>query len=80
METLEGGHAPAWCGTLRTMTHIRTYATRVEAELARIALHSEGITATIVGVDVAMEGGGQSVRLLVPNDQVAAAEALLGNA
>lgn len=61
------------------MTPIRTYATRVEAELARIALHAEGISATIVGVDVAMEGGGQSVRLLVPSDLAAAAEAALGN-
>ena len=51
------------------MTPIKTYGTRHEADLARIALGAEGIPATIVGVGVGMEGGADGVRLLVPDEQ-----------
>jgi hypothetical protein len=60
------------------MKLIKTYATRVEADLARIALEAEGIPATVVGVGVAMEGGVASVRLLVPDEQAEAALEVLG--
>jgi putative signal transducing protein len=59
------------------MTPIKTFNTRVEAELARIALNAEGISATVVGLDVAFEGGANGVRLLVADDQADAALKLL---
>ena len=55
------------------MTPIRTFNTRVEADLARIALGAEGIEATVVGLDVALEGGAGGVRLLVVDKQAAEA-------
>ena len=59
------------------MTPIRTFNTRVEADLARIALSSEGIESTVVGLDVAFEGGANGVRLLVDDDQADAALKIL---
>jgi hypothetical protein len=61
------------------MTLVKTYGTRVEAELARIELAAEGIAATVVGVGVAMEGGAEGVRLLVPDDQAEAARHVLSD-
>jgi putative signal transducing protein len=61
------------------MTPIKTFNTRVEAELARIALSAEGIPATVVGLDVAFEGGAEGVRLLVADDQADAARKALAN-
>jgi hypothetical protein len=55
------------------MKVIKTYGTQLEADLARIALNAEGISATVVGVAVAMEGGAAGVQLFVPDDQVEAA-------
>jgi Putative prokaryotic signal transducing protein len=52
------------------MRTIRTYATRLEADLARITLEGAGIRAVVVGVGVGMEGGFAGVRLLVPEDRV----------
>ena len=60
------------------MTPIGTYATRVEADLARIALEAEGVSCMIVGVGTAWEGGIEGVRLLVPDDQVERARQILG--
>ena len=59
------------------MTPIKTFNTRVEAELARIALSAEGIQATVVGLDVAFEGGAEGVRLLVADEQADAARKAL---
>jgi putative signal transducing protein len=59
------------------MTPIMTFNTRVEAELARIALNAEGISATVVGLDVAFEGGANGVRLLVADEQADAARKIL---
>jgi Putative prokaryotic signal transducing protein len=59
------------------MTPIKTFDTRVEADLARIALRGEGIAATVVGVDVALSGGAQGVQLLVADDQVEVARKIL---
>ena len=60
------------------MTPVKSYNTRVEADLARIALSAEGIAATVVGIDVALEGGAEGVRLLVAEDQADAARKILG--
>lgn len=55
------------------MKVIRTYSMRLEADLARIALEGVDIPAVVMGVGVGMEGGIGGVRLLVPEDRVAAA-------
>ena len=60
------------------MTLIKTYSSRIEADLASIALSAAGIAATIVGVGVGMEGGAEGVQLMVANDQVADALRILG--
>ena len=60
------------------MTPIGTYATRVEADLARIALEAEGVQCVVVGLGTAWEGGIEGVRLLVPEDQVERARRILG--
>jgi hypothetical protein len=59
------------------MTLIKTYGTRLEAELARVSLDAAGIAATIVGVGVSMEGGADGVRLLVPDEHADEALAIL---
>jgi hypothetical protein len=61
------------------MTTVKTYATRLEADLARIRLNAAGIDATIVGVGVGLEGGADSVRLLVPDERADAALKILRN-
>jgi hypothetical protein len=68
-------HAEA--AKLPDVTPIKTFNTRVEADLARIALSAEGIEATVVGLDVALEGGAEGVRLLVADDKAAAARKIL---
>lgn len=62
------------------MKAIKTYPTRVEADLARIALDAAGVPAVVVGIGVGMEGGMEGVQLLVPEDQVEAALAVLDDA
>jgi hypothetical protein len=62
------------------MKAIKTYSTRVEADLARIMLEAEGVPSVVVGIGVSMEGGGAGVQLLVPEDQVEAALKVLGDA
>jgi hypothetical protein len=59
------------------MTPVKTYSTRLEADLAAIVLRAEGIAADVVGVGLAMEGGAGGVRLLVPDDQAATAREIL---
>jgi hypothetical protein len=61
------------------MKVIKSYPSRVEADLASIALSAEGIEATVIGVGVGMEGGADSVRLMVPDDEVDAALKVLGD-
>jgi hypothetical protein len=61
------------------MAPVKTYGTRLEADLASILLRAEGITANVVGVGLAMEGGAEGVRLLVPTDQVEAALEILAD-
>jgi len=62
------------------MKTIKTYPTRVEADLARIALDAAGIPSVVVGIGVSMEGGVAGVQLLVPDDRVEAALKVLREA
>jgi hypothetical protein len=62
------------------MKTIKTYATSVEADLARIALEAAGIPSYVVGISLGMEGGGAGVQLLVPDERVEAALTVLGSA
>ncbi len=55
------------------MKAIRSYSTRFDADLGRIALEGAGIPAMVLGVGMGMEGGIAGVQLLVPDDQIDAA-------
>jgi hypothetical protein len=59
------------------MKPIKTYSSRLDADLARIALEAADVPSVIVGVGVAMEGGAAGVRLLVPEEYVEAALKIL---
>lgn len=62
------------------MKTIKTYSTRVEADLARISLEAADISSVVVGVGAGMEGGTGGVQLLVEDDQVERALTVLGDA
>ncbi len=62
------------------MKIIKSYPTRVEADLARMALEAADVPSVVVGLGVGMEGGTAGVQLLVPDDQVEAALDVLGDA
>lgn len=55
------------------MKVIKTYSTRVEADVARIALEAAGISAVVVGIGTGMEGGAGGVQLLAEGDRTEAA-------
>jgi hypothetical protein len=63
-----------------TMKPIKTYSTRLEADLAKIALDGAGVPSFVVGVGVTMEGGAAGVQLLVPDEYVDAALQVLEHA
>jgi hypothetical protein len=52
------------------MKAIKSYPSRIEADLARIALDACGVPSVVVGIGVGMEGGMGGVQLLVPEDRV----------
>jgi len=62
---------------MTTMVVLNSYPTRVEADLDRIALEAEGIPCRVVGVGLTMQGGIEGVRLLVPEDRLEQAKAVL---
>jgi hypothetical protein len=62
------------------MKTIKTYSTRVEADVARITLDAAGIPSIVVGVGVGMEGGTGGVQLLVEDNRVEQAMKVLGDA
>jgi hypothetical protein len=55
------------------MKTIKKYPSRIEADLARIALDAAEVPSVVVGIGVGMEGGMEGVQLLVPDDKVEAA-------
>jgi hypothetical protein len=59
---------------------VKTFATRPEAEIAKIALDAAEVPSIIVGVDVGMEGGIAGIKLQVPDDFVASAREILEHA
>ena len=60
-----------------TVKTIKTYSTRFEADVARIALDAAGIPAEVLGVETAMEGGSDGVRLRVQDEHAEAAVKVL---
>lgn len=52
------------------MKVIKSYPTRLEAEVAKIALAAAGLSAVVVGVGSEFEGGIAGVQLLVPDERV----------
>jgi hypothetical protein len=61
------------------MKIIKTYPTRVEADLARIELEVAGVPSVVAGVGVGMEGGTAGVQLLVEDELVERALEVLGD-
>jgi hypothetical protein len=59
------------------MKVLKSYPTRLDADLARIALEAAGVPSTVVGTGVEFEGGAAGVQLLVPDECFAAAVAAL---
>ena len=62
------------------MKAIKTYSTRVEADVARIMLDAVGVPSVVVGVGAGMEGGTGGVQLLVEEDRVERALKVLRDA
>ena len=58
---------------MANMKVIKTYSTRLDADVAKIALAAADIPAVVVGVGSEFEGGSSGVQLLVPEDSVEAA-------
>ncbi len=56
---------------------VSSYPTRLEADLARLALEAAGIPSVVVGIGVGMEGGPAGVQLLVPDEHFDEASKLL---
>ena len=52
------------------MKTIKTYPSRVEADLAKIALDAADVPSVVVGIGVGMEGGMEGVQLMVAEDDV----------
>jgi hypothetical protein len=59
------------------MQVIKTYSTRVDAEVAKIALQAAEVRAVVVGVGTELEGGASGVQLLVPEECVETALRIL---
>lgn len=55
------------------MKVVKTYSTRLDADLARIALDAAAVPSVVVGTGVDLEGGAAGVQLLVPDEFVDAA-------
>ena len=59
------------------MTTVGTYSSRLEADLAKLALDGAGIPSVVIGIGVGMEGGAAGVQLLVPSERLDEAFKLL---
>jgi hypothetical protein len=52
------------------MKVIKTYSTKLDADLAKVALAGADVPAVVVGIGSELEGGSSGVQLLVPEDSV----------
>ena len=59
------------------MKVVRSFPSKLDADLAKIALEAAGVPSFVVGTGVEFEGGANGVQLLVPDEWVAAASAAL---
>lgn len=55
------------------MLAVKTYSTRLDADVAKIALQAAGVPSVVVGTGVDLEGGAGGVQLLVPDEFIDAA-------
>jgi hypothetical protein len=76
---IRDGRNPARASQGVSMQTIKSYPTRLEADIARIALDGAGIPSVVVGIGLGMEGGSEGVQLLVQDEQVEAALKVLGD-
>lgn len=56
---------------------IKTYSTRVDADLARMTLDAAGVPSQVIGVGTDFEGGAGGVRLVVADEHVEEARRVL---
>ena len=61
------------------MKSVSTYSTRLEADVAKLALDGAGIPSIVIGIGVGMEGGAAGVQLLVPIERFDEARKLLAS-
>jgi Putative prokaryotic signal transducing protein len=59
------------------MKAVKTYSTKVDADVAKIALAAADVPSVVVGVGTELEGGSAGVQLLVPDECVEAALRIL---
>ncbi|HEY2529983.1 MAG TPA: DUF2007 domain-containing protein [Xanthobacteraceae bacterium] len=59
------------------MKTVKTYSTRVDAEVAKIALAGADVPSIVVGIGTDLEGGASGVQLLVADENVEAAVRVL---
>jgi hypothetical protein len=52
------------------MKPVKTYSTRIDADVAKIALEAANVPSVVVGVGTELEGGTSGVQLLVPDECV----------
>jgi hypothetical protein len=62
------------------MRVVSTYATRLDADLAKLSLDAARIPSVVVGVGLDFEGGASGVQLLVPDEYLATAKTILERA
>jgi hypothetical protein len=55
------------------MKTVKTYSTRIDADVAKIALTAAGVHSIVLGIGTELEGGSAGVRLLVADEDVEAA-------
>lgn len=59
------------------MKAVKTYSTRVDADLAKVALDAAGVPSVVVGIGADFEGGAGGVQLLVADEYVEEALSVL---
>ncbi len=66
-------------GHSRRVKTVGTYPSRLEADLAKLALDGAGIPSVVIGIGFSMEGGAAGVQLLVPSEHLDEALKLLAS-